>query len=97
MNYTDDVLQKDKIQLKIDQIQGKVSGPAGVSGGSTKMTMKDQSGDLKKELRGDQSKGSVQTINTKPVDVMGDFNDLNNESDAPTLDLKSEAKKRANK
>jgi tetratricopeptide (TPR) repeat protein len=95
MNYTDDVLQKDKIQLRIDQIQGKVSGPAGVPGG-TKLTMKDQSGDLKKELRGDP-KENVQTYDTKPVDVMGDFNDLNDDKDAPVLDLKSEAKKRANK
>jgi Flp pilus assembly protein TadD len=97
MNYTDDVLQKDKIQARIDQIQGKVSGPAGVSGGSTKMTMKDQSGDLKKELRGNESRENVKTINTKPVDVMGDFDDLNSNEDAPALDLKSEAKKRANK
>ncbi|HEX2957606.1 MAG TPA: tetratricopeptide repeat protein [Chitinispirillaceae bacterium] len=94
-NYTDDILQKDKIQAQIDRIEGKVSGPAGVSGGNTKLTMKDQSGDLKKELRGDQE--NVQKIDTKPVDVMGDFNDLNNDEETPTLDLKSEAKKRANK
>jgi Flp pilus assembly protein TadD len=92
--YTDDVLQKDKIQAQIDRIEGKVSGPAGISGGTTKMTMQDQSSDLKKELRGD--KENVQKIDAK-VDVMGDLNDLNNTDDAPELDLKSEAKKRANK
>lgn len=98
MNYTDDVLQKDRIQLRIDQIQGKVSGPAGSVGGSTaKLTMKDQSSDLKKELRGSETKESVQRIDTKPVDVMGDFNDLNSDDDAPVFDLKGEAKKRANK
>jgi Flp pilus assembly protein TadD len=94
-NYTDDILQKDKIQAQIDRIEAKVSGSETNSGNNTKLTMKDQSGDLKKELRGDQQ--NVKTIDTKPVDVMGDFNDLNSTEDAPTLDLKSEAKKRANK
>ena len=44
-----------------------------------------------------EKSSETQRINTAPVDVMGDLNDLNVDDGGSTLDLKSEAKKRAEK
>lgn len=93
--FTDDALRKEKIQARIDRIEtGDTKKGDGVNGSNTpKLTTKSQINDLKSELRTKEVRQS-ETVETAPVDVMGDLNDLETEEAAP-LDLKSEAKKRA--
>lgn len=98
LTFTDDVLAKDKIQARIDRLEGKSSIQKTSSDDSNdKLTTTNQIDDLKKELRKGGSAEETRRIETKPVDVTGDLNDLNSDTDDKTLDLKSEAKKRAAK
>ncbi len=94
MIYVDDALQKEKIQDHIDRLE-LGDAPKGQEGTATKMSSKSQIADLQKELRKKDTNDTKQ-LDTKPVDVMGDFNDLNTteEEDNP-LDLKAAAKKKA--
>lgn len=93
--YTDDVLRKDKIQNQINRLEGNTAAKTG-DNSTPKLETKDQIGDLKKELRTNNSSTTgPKRIETKPVNVMNDFQDLSSDSSAQTLDLKSEAKKRA--
>jgi Flp pilus assembly protein TadD len=92
--YVDDALQKEKIQDHIDRLE-LGDAPKGQESTATKMSSKSQIADLQKELRKKDTNETKQ-LDTKPVDVMGDFNDLNTteEEDNP-LDLKAAAKKKA--
>jgi tetratricopeptide (TPR) repeat protein len=98
LSHTDDVLAKDKIKDRIDRLETGSTAPAAgapkSSGGSSNTVTKEQINDLKNELRGTEK--SQQRINTAPVNVMDDLNDMNEEDEKP-LDLRDEAKKRANK
>ncbi|MBN1757104.1 MAG: tetratricopeptide repeat protein [Chitinispirillaceae bacterium] len=92
--YVDDALQKEKIQDRIDRLE-LGDAPKGQESTATKMSTKSQIADLQKELRKKETTDTKQ-IDTKPVDVMGDFNDLNsNEEEENPLDLKAAAKKKA--
>ncbi len=98
MVYLDDALQKEKIQDRIDRLE-LGDAPKGKEGeeAAPKMTTRDQIDDLRKELRKKEAT-QTRTIDTKPVDIMSDFNDLNTADDESNpLDLKSEAKKKAKK
>jgi tetratricopeptide (TPR) repeat protein len=89
--YVDDALQKDKIQDRIDKIE--TADTRGKDDGA-KLSTKNQIDNLRKELR--TSDAQTQQLETKPVDVMGDFNDLNSaDENSNPLDLKSEAKKKS--
>jgi tetratricopeptide (TPR) repeat protein len=91
---TDDVLKKDKIQDRIDRLEGKnVTNPT-PSVPSEDFSNPDQVNDLKKELR-EKPESKTKRIETQPVNVMGDLQDLNTEDDSKPIDLKSEAKKKA--
>lgn len=96
--YLDDALQKERIEDRINYLE---NGNAPVSGGNNpqmKPASKEQINDLRKELRKEETKSKPKIISTAPVDVMGDFDDLNSDSDnSNPLDLQSEAKKRAKK
>ena len=91
--YIDDALQKEKMQDRIDRLElGDVQ--KGKEGGGTNLTTKSQIDDLKKELRKKESE--TQTIETAPVDIMGDLKDINASDDnSNPLDLKAEAKKKS--
>lgn len=95
--YIDDVLKKDKVRAQIDKLEtgGTASKPAAAE--ESKLTTKNQIDDLRKELGKGGSAEPQKRIETKPVDVLGDLQDLNEDTTTETLDLKSEAKKRAKK
>ncbi len=91
--YISDALQKEKIQDRIDRLE--TGDTKGKDDAGAKLTTKNQIDDLKKELR-TKDAPQTQQIETKPVDVMGDFNDLNAaEDESNPLDLKSAAKKKS--
>lgn len=94
--YIDEALAKEKMQERIDRLEfGDTSKEKEAA--SEKMVSKDQITDLRKELR-QKDAASSQQLKTQPVDVMGDFNDLNAEEENENpLDLKAEAKKKAKK
>ena len=92
--YVDDALQKEKIQDRIDRLE-LGDAPKGQESAATKMSTKSQIADLQKELRKKETNETKQ-IDTKPVDVMGDFDDLNSpDEEENPLDLKAAAKKKA--
>lgn len=93
--FTDDALRKEKTQARIDRIETGDTKKGNTTDGSDtpKLTTKSQINDLKSELRTKEVRQS-ETIETAPVDVMGDINDLETEDTEP-FDLKGEAKKRA--
>lgn len=91
---TDEVLKKEKIQDKIDRLEGKSVTSTSSSSTSDSFATTNQVTDLKKELR-DKPESETKRIETQPVNVMGDLQDLNSEDDSKPLDLKSEAKKKA--
>jgi len=91
--YIDDVLQKDKMQERIDRLE--LGDTQKGKDGGAKLTTKSQIDDLRKELR-TTDKAQTQQLETKPVDVMGDLNDLSGgEENNDLLDLKSAAKKKS--
>lgn len=99
MVYVDDALQKEKLQDRIDRLE-LGDAPKGAEGsGSPKLTTKNQINDLRSELRQPEKKENVKRLDTKPVDVMGDFDDLNNDDKdvVDPLDLEAQAKKKAKK
>ncbi len=63
-------------------------------GNGAKMESKDQISDLKKELRKETSANETKRFETKPVNVLGDLQDISSDTSS-AIDLKSEAKKRA--
>jgi len=92
--YLDDALMKEKIQRKIDKLEGR--------GGDEQIpkmeagTNQKQIEELKRDVRGDGQKTETRIYNTAPVDVGGSFEDL--QKDEPEkIDLREEAKKRAAK
>jgi Flp pilus assembly protein TadD len=95
--YIDEALAKEKMQDRIDRLElgdtSKDKDPA-----KEKLVAKNQIDDLKKELR-QKNTSETQQLQTAPVDVMGDLNDLNSTSDNNDnpLDLKEAAKKKAKK
>ncbi|NLP04001.1 MAG: tetratricopeptide repeat protein [Fibrobacter sp.] len=96
--YTDDALKKEKIKEKIELLEkGDTANAKKADDSDTKLTTKSQINDLRKELGKGEKSSETQRINTAPIDVMGDLNDLNVDDGGSTLDLKSEAKKRAEK
>ncbi len=92
--YIDDALQKEKMQERIERLElGDVQKGKETSG--EKLTTKSQIDDLKKELRTKET-AQTKTIETAPVDIMGDFKDINAaEDNSNPLDLKNEAKKKS--
>lgn len=98
MVYIDDALQKEKIQDRIDRLElGDAPKSAETGSGTKKMATKNQIDDLRKELR-KKDENQTKTINTQPVDVMSDFNDLDNDDGGTDLlDLEKQAKKKAKK
>ncbi|MBN2037262.1 MAG: tetratricopeptide repeat protein [Chitinispirillaceae bacterium] len=97
MIYIDDALQKEKIQDRIDRLQ---KGPASTassktegSGAESGAKLKEQTKDLERELRRTE-RTSSRRIETKPVDVSGDFADMAADTSSG-WDLQKEAKKRA--
>ena len=96
MVYIDDALQKEKIQDRIDRLELGDAPKGAEGGGSKKLATKNQINDLKKELRKEDDKQQVKQINTQPVDVMSDFNDLDkDDGGTDLLDLEKQAKKKA--
>jgi hypothetical protein len=100
--YLDDALAKEKVQKRVDALErGEQPGVSGsdkaAANEKARIQANDNTRDLQREIRGDaQQGGEVKTINTKPVDISNDFQDLN-KPDSAKIDLKSEAKKRSKK
>ena len=93
--YIDDALQKEKMQDRIDRLELGDAPKGGKEDGGAKLTTKSQIADLQKELR-KKDKNETKQLDTKPVDIMGDFNDLNTtEEEENPLDLKAAAKKKS--
>jgi Tfp pilus assembly protein PilF len=92
--YIDDILQRDKMQERIDRLE--LGDTKKQDGGSSKMATKSNVDELRKELRGqDHQQTQVRTTGTKPVDVMGDFKGLSDVDDSDPLDLLGESKKKS--
>ncbi len=95
--YIADALAKERVQRKIDQLEGKsatgVAGPTGNAGPT--VDTKGHMEELQKDLREDDRK-QTRVTETAPLDISGDFDDLNDD-DAEEIDLTKEAKKRARK
>jgi Flp pilus assembly protein TadD len=90
--YIDDLLKKEKVQSQIDKWETGGNSRTTQSSKAARLETKNQINDLKSELRKDTT--DTRRIETKPVNVLSDFDDLNSEPE-PKLDLQSEAKKRA--
>jgi tetratricopeptide (TPR) repeat protein len=96
MVYIVDALAKERVQRRVDQLEGKttasgVAGPGGSAG--PVVDTKGQMEELQKDLRSSERK-ETKTVETKPLDISSDFDDLNNQQ-TEELDLTKEAKKRA--
>jgi tetratricopeptide (TPR) repeat protein len=90
--HCEDALAKEKIQKRIDALEGK--GTADVKSGSAAPAVDMGMTDLKRDLRGDSAGSGSRVHKTEAVDVSGDFSDINS-SKGDELDLTKEAKKRA--
>jgi len=89
MIYMNDALQKEKVQDRIDRLEkGETAKPADEHVIPTGANTID---DLKSELRKEQSS---KRLDAAPVDAMGDLEKTTSD-DGKGLDLKEEAKKRA--
>ena len=93
--YVDDPMKKEEIQGRIDRL-GK---GAQVTGGTVSESTSAEPGisadhtrDLERELRSDESRGDTRRLETKPVDVSGDLQQL--KADTTSWDLTKEYKKR---
>jgi Flp pilus assembly protein TadD len=86
--YIDDALNKEKVQDRIDRLEKGSSAPPPTSNFS-----KEQTKDLERELRPETPRKETKRIDTKPVNVSSDFEDVN--ADSSGWDLAKEAKKRA--
>lgn len=94
--YTDDVLRKDKIQAQINKLEtGGTAAPTATGADGEKLVAKDQTNELQSELRKSKTT-DTRRLETKPVNVMGDLEDISSDT-SKVLDLKGEAKKRAAK
>lgn len=93
--YIDDALTKDRFQAEIDRLEGKsASGAPAVGGGGPTVDM-DAIG---KDLRDDKDdRKETRVLKTSPIDISGDFDDLEDADDDDGLDLEKEAKKRSRK
>lgn len=92
MAYAEDVLAKDKMQQHLDRIQNGDKKNSLSDNSVVPVTNVNQTNDLKAELRGEQ--GASKKLDAAPVDPIGDLDELSKD-DGPTLDLRGEAKKRA--
>lgn len=95
--YLDDALIKEKVQKRIDILEGRAS-----AGGSSmpameksKITTEDQTKRLQDDIRPEESRTGAR-MSTQSVDISNDFKELNS-ADTGKLDLKAEAKKRSKK
>ncbi len=93
LTYLDDPMVKEKVQTRIDKLEtgGKVEN---VGTGTERPSADISSDELKREMRSGDRK-QTRVVDTKPVDVSNDFQDIN--PDQPKVDLKEEAKKKASK
>jgi hypothetical protein len=100
--YLDDALAKEKVQKRIDALErgdqpANTASDKAAANEKARIQANDQTRSLQAEMRGNTTQGSeVKTVNTKPVDISNDFQDLS-APDSQKLDLKSEAKKRSKK
>ncbi len=86
--YTDDVISKEKIQGRIDRLEGKTG-----SAGATPSTPAFQMQTIKRETR---DTTATRRIETAPVKVdFGGLLDEEEDESTPVLDLKEAAKKKA--
>ncbi|MBD3244222.1 MAG: tetratricopeptide repeat protein [Chitinivibrionales bacterium] len=94
--YIDDALTKDRFQAEIDRLEGKTAaGTPAVGGGGPTVDMDA----ISEGLRDDESekKKEERVLKTSPIDISGDFEDLEDSGDDDVLDLEKEAKKRSRK
>jgi hypothetical protein len=94
LNYLDDPVIKDRIRSHLDKLEGRSATEAGPAAITPRTSAPIPSDDMQKGLRPDDRK-QTKVVNTKPVDISNDFQDIN--TDQPKLDLKDEAKKKAAK
>jgi len=83
--YLDDALVKEKVRARIAALQS--DGANGTENDvPPEVDTEKQIADLKKNLRDDESPQEVKMMKTQPIDVLGDLEDLENESE-PSSDL----------
>jgi tetratricopeptide (TPR) repeat protein len=95
--YLDDAMKKEEVQKRIDKLEKgeqpvSKSEPA-ISKEETEKQSAEQLKKLKSELRKD-SKAEAKKIETKPIDIGSDI-EKTTKDEAPELDLRKEAKKKA--
>jgi tetratricopeptide (TPR) repeat protein len=91
--YIDDSMKKEKVQERIGRLE-KSQESAASSSGSGSTISKDQTKEMERALRGDEKKRETRTLETIPVDVTTDLDDVGADSSGK-WDPKAEAKKRA--
>lgn len=98
MVFIADALMKERVQKRINRIQGKTDqgAPMPTTAGPSANT-DDMASELQKDLRGDDENREKTVTQTGPIiDLSDDFSDLSDDDD-DELDLEKEARKRAKK
>jgi Flp pilus assembly protein TadD len=93
--YIDDALQKEKVQDRIDRLE-LGDAPKGTEEKSPKLQTKNQISDLKSELRKEE-KTETRQLETQPVDIMGDLNDLSSDEGEDSNPLEFDLEKQKEK
>lgn len=98
MIYLDDALRKEKIQKRIDKLEigDKPEEQAGAGSAAPAVDRDEQTKQLRQDLRAGEGRRESQVMQTTPVDITGDLEDLQKDS-GKKMDLKEEAKKKAKK
>jgi tetratricopeptide (TPR) repeat protein len=93
MVYLNDALTKEKIAARVEQLEQGDQVPVSAQQEAPVTTTKDNIAELQKELR-DGEKKEQRIIQTAPVDVSSDLEELENAEDEETIDLREELKRR---
>lgn len=93
--YVNDALEREKIQRRLDVLEGRsVTGAKASTTGTAAPVVDDSKmDDLRKDMRDDERK-TTRVVDTKTLDISGDFDDLKDDG-SKEIDLTKEAKKRA--
>ena len=92
--YLDDAINKEKIQDRIDRLEkGSVTAPGFSGGAGGPAFSEEKTRKLEQELRPETPRKETKRIETRPVNVSEDIEQVN--ADSSSWDISKEAKKRA--
>lgn len=73
LTYITDALKKDKVQEKIDKLEGRTAPGTRIENHDSTKSSQSQLDSLKKELRPSEQKGAVKMMKTGPMNVLDDI------------------------